>query len=92
MNPYLASANNAGFSGIQFLLVIKELVINVSRGLMQLMFALVVPALLQILLLLRNNNHIAKAFMMNHPLIQCLLKLPQLWKRGLYLLGVKGQS
>jgi hypothetical protein len=46
MNHCLISANNAGFSGIQFLPVIKALVTNVRRGPMKLMFALDAPALL----------------------------------------------
>jgi hypothetical protein len=90
MNPYLASANYTEFLGIQFPPATNGLVTSVNNNIMKLMFAL--PAFLQKLLLLRNSNHTVKAFMMNHPLIQCLLKLPQPWKRGLYLLGAKGPS
>jgi hypothetical protein len=66
MNPYLVFANNAGFSGIQLLLAIKELVTNVRRDPIKLLFALVIPVLLPKLLLLINNNHTMRAFMTNH--------------------------
>jgi hypothetical protein len=66
MNPYLVSANNAGFSGIQLLLATKELVTNVRRDPIKLLFALVIPVLLPKLLLLINNNHTVRAFMTNH--------------------------
>jgi hypothetical protein len=77
MNPYLVSVNNAGFSGIQLLvnnagfsgiqllLATKELVTNVRRDPIKLLFALVIPVLLPKLLLI-NNNHTMRAFMMNH--------------------------
>jgi hypothetical protein len=42
---------------------------------------------LLILLLLRNISHIVQVLRMNHLLIQCPLKLQQLWMRDLYLLA-----
>jgi hypothetical protein len=92
MNPYLASPNNIKFLGIQLPPAIKGLVTSVKSDITKLLFALVVPALQPKLLLSRNNNHTVKAFMMNHPSIQCLLKLQQPWKRGLYLLDAKGSN
>jgi hypothetical protein len=69
MNPYLASLNNVEFLGIQLPPAIKGLVISVKSDITKLLFALTVPALQPKLLLLRNNNHTAKAFMVNHPSI-----------------------